>query len=129
MENSKKIVIEDFENKVNLSIRLFDAEKGLDFVEKVAKLARNNEFSIKTLLDDLLPLVSLLDTHGDKVVKENLTRQDCYGLFQNPLSIIDLGMEVFEFQMVFIKNSKAFRPLAKHLENIFNIMTLESETK
>ena len=129
MESSKKIVIEDFENKVNLKIRLFDAEKGLDFVEKVAKLARNNEFSIKTLLDDLLPLVSLLDTNGDKIVKETLTRQDCYGLFQNPLSIIDLGMEVFEFQMVFIKNSKAFRPLAKHLENIFNIMTLESETK
>ena len=129
MENSKKIVIEDFDNKVNLNIRLFDAEKGLDFVEKVAKLARNNEFSIKTLLDDLLPLVSLLDTQGDKVVKESLARQDCYGLFQNPLSIIDLGMEVFEFQMVFIKNSKAFRPLAKHLENIFNIMTLESETK
>lgn len=124
MENIKNIVIEDFDNKINLRIRLFDAEKGLDFVESVSKLVKSGEFSIKALLDDLLPLASLLDTNGDRVVKEGLTRKDCYGIFQNPLSIVDLGLEVFNFQMVFIKNSKAFRPLIGPLENMLNTVTL-----
>lgn len=124
MENVKNIVIEDFDNKINLRIRLFDAEKGLDFVESVSKLVKSGDFSIKALLDDLLPLVSLLDTNGDRVVKEGLTRKDCYGIFQNPLSIVDLGLEVFNFQMVFIKSSKAFRPLIGPLESMLNTVTL-----
>lgn len=124
MENVKNIVIEDFDNKINLRIRLFDAEKGLDFVESVSKLVKSGDFSIKALLDDLLPLASLLDTNGDRVVKEGLTRKDCYGIFQNPLSIVDLGLEVFNFQMVFIKSSKAFRPLIGPLESMLNTVTL-----
>lgn len=124
MENVKNIVIEDFDNKINLRIRLFDAEKGLDFVESVSKLVKSGDFSIKALLDDLLPLVSLLDTNGDRVVKDGLTRKDCYGIFQNPLSIVDLGLEVFNFQMVFIKSSKAFRPLIGPLESMLNTVTL-----
>lgn len=124
MENVKNIVIEDFDNKINLRIRLFDAEKGLDFVESVSKLVKSGDFSIKALLDDLLPLVSLLDTNGDRIVKEGLTRKDCYGIFQNPLSIVDLGLEVFNFQMVFIKSSKAFRPLIGPLESMLNTVTL-----
>lgn len=129
MENIKDIVIDDLDNKIHFRIRLFDAEKGLDFVESVGKLAKDGNFSIKAVLDDLLPLVSLLDTNGDKIVRERLTRQDCYGIFQNPLSIIELGFEVFNFQMVFMKNSKIFRPFAGHLENMLNTGILGSETK
>ena len=124
MENTKKIVLEDLDNKVNLKIRLFDAEKGLDFVENIVKRGKDERFTIKAMLDDLLPLVSLLDSNGDTVVKEGLTRQDCYGIFQNPLSIIDLGMEVFEFQLVFLEKSKAFQPFAKQLRDTFSMKTL-----
>ena len=124
MENTKKIVIEDLDNKVNLEIRLFNAEKGLDFVENIVKRGKDERFSIKAMLDDLLPLVSLLDADGNKVVKEGLSRQDCYSLFQNPLSIIDLGMEVFEFQLVFLEKSKAFQPFAKQLRDTFSMKTL-----
>lgn len=124
MENTKKIVLEDLDNKVNLEIRLFNAEKGLDFVENIVKRGKDERFSIKAMLDDLLPLVSLLDADGNKVVKEGLSRQDCYSLFQNPLSIIDLGMEVFEFQLVFLEKSKAFQPFAKQLRDTFSMKTL-----
>ena len=129
MEESKKIVIDDFDNKVTFNINLFDAEKGLDFVDNLRKNFSGGSASIKPLLDELLPLVDLMDANGEKVVKEGLTRRDCYGIFRNPLSVIELGTEVFEFQMVFLRNSKAFRPLADTLQNMFGFLTLGSETK
>lgn len=129
MEESKKIVIDDFDNKFTFTINLFDAEKGLDFVDNLRKNFSGGSASIKPLLDELLPLVDLMDANGEKVVKEGLTRRDCYGIFRNPLSVIELGTEVFEFQMVFLRNSKAFRPLADTLQNMFGFLTLGSETK
>lgn len=129
MENFKKITIKDLGNEVNIRIKLFDAEKGLDFVDNLGAIVRSKEFSIKPFLDDLLPLASLLDTNGDKVVIESLTRKDCYGLFKNPLSILELGTQIFEFQTVFLKDSELFQPLAEQLQNILNIKNLGSETK
>lgn len=125
MENTKNIVIDDLGKEVHLRISLFNAERGLDFVDNLFQKVRTKEgFSIKDVLDDLLPLVSLLDANGDKVVKEGLSRQDCYSIFENPLSIVDLGMEVFNFQLVFMENSKVFRPYAKALQDMFNMPTL-----
>lgn len=125
MENTKNIVIDDLGKEVHLRISLFNAERGLDFVDNLFQKVRTKEgFSIKDVLDDLLPLVSLLDANGDKVVKEGLSRQDCYSIFENPLSIVDLGMEVFNFQLVFMENSKVFRPYAKALQDMFNTPTL-----
>ena len=125
MENTKNIVIDDLGKEVHLRISLFNAERGLDFVDNLFHKVRTKEgFSIKDVLDDLLPLVSLLDANGDKVMKEGLSRQDCYSIFENPLSIVDLGMEVFNFQLVFMENSKVFRPYAKALKDMFNTPTL-----
>ena len=81
--------------------------------------------SVKPFLDDLLPLASLLDGDGREVVTPSLTRKDCYSIFQNPLSILELGMEIFKFQEVFLKNSEVFRGLEKSLGNIWNTTASE----
>lgn len=128
MENSKDIIIKDCGKEVHLRINLFGVEKGLDFVDTLAKVMRTKDFSIKLFLDDLLPLAALLDTNGAQVVMPSLTRKDCYGLFQNPLSILDLAAQILEFQMVFLEDSKTFQPLAKQLRGILDMKSLESET-
>lgn len=125
MERSKDIIINDLGNDIHIRINLFGVEKGLDFVDTLAKVIKAKDFSIKLFLDDLLPLASMLDTNGAQVVIPSLTRKDCYGLFQNPLSILDLGAEILEFQMVFLESSKLFRPLAEELRNILNTKNLE----
>lgn len=125
MERSKDIIIDDLGNDIHIRINLFGVEKGLDFVDTLAKVIKAKDFSIKLFLDDLLPLASMLDTNGAQVVIPSLTRKDCYGLFQNPLSILDLGAEILEFQMVFLESSKLFRPLAEELRNILNTKNLE----
>lgn len=125
MERSKDIIIDDLGNDIHIRINLFGVEKGLDFVDTLAKVMKAKDFSIKLFLDDLLPLASMLDTNGAQVVIPSLTRKDCYGLFQNPLSILDLGAEILEFQMVFLESSKLFRPLAEELRNILNTKNLE----
>lgn len=129
MENSKIITVNDLGNEIKLRIKLFDAEKGLDFVDNLGAIVRSKEFSIKPFLDDLLPLASLMDANGDKVVMESLTRKDCYGLFRNPLSILELGTQIFEFQTVFLTDSELFRPLAEQLQGILHMKNLGSETK
>lgn len=126
MESTKNIVIKDMDNKMHFRIRLFDCEKGLDFVDSlVSRIKTDSLMSVKPFLDDLLPLASLMDGDGREVVTPSLTRSDCYSIFQNPLSILELGMEIFKFQEVFLKNSEAFRGLEKILENIWNTTTSE----
>lgn len=122
MESSKDIQIKDMDNVFKFRIRLFDAEKGLDFVDSSIGRIKSG-LSIKPFLDDLLPLASLLDATGTKVVKEGITKQDCFSMFQNPLSIIELGVEVFKFQEVFLKSSETFQPLIGALTNIWNTKT------
>lgn len=129
MEETKKVCIKDFGNSNYFLINLFNAEKGLDFIDNLKNNFKGGTINIKPLLDDLLPLASLMDANGEKIVKESVTRQDCYALFKNPLSILELGTDIFEFQMVFLENSEAFRPLASTLRGILNIPTLESKTK
>lgn len=129
MEETKKVCIKDFESKNYFLINLFNAERGLDFIDNLKNNFKGGTINIKPLLDDLLPLASLMDANGEKIVKESVTRQDCYALFKNPLSILELGTDIFEFQMVFLENSEAFRPLASTLRGILNIQTLESKTK
>lgn len=126
MESVKNIVIKDMDNKMHFRISLFDCEKGLDFIDKmVSRIADNSIMTVKPYLDDLLPLAALLDNNGREVVTPSLTRQDCYSIFQNPLSVLELGMEIFKFQEVFLKNSEAFRGLEKTLGNIWNIKVSE----
>lgn len=128
MEKSKDIIIKDLGNEIHIRIGLFGVEKGLDFVDTLAQVMRTKDFSIKLFLDDLLPLAALLDINGSQVVMPSLTRKDCYGLFQNPLSILDLAAQILEFQMVFLEDSESFRPLAGQLRGILNMKPLGSKT-
>lgn len=119
MESTKKIKIQDLENTFYFQIQLFDAERGLDFLDNIAGRLKGG-LSIKPYIDDLLPLASMLDSNGEKIVQETVTRKDCYSIFQNPLSIINLCIEIFKFQEVFLKDSEIFLQLKNNLGSIWN---------
>lgn len=126
MESIKNIIIKDMDNKMHFRIRLFDCEKGLDFIDNlIGRINSDSVLSVKPYLDDLLPLAALLDNNGREVVSPSLTKEECYSIFQNPLSILELGMEIFKFQKVFLKSSEAFRELEKTLGSIWNIKVSE----
>lgn len=128
MENTKKICINDMGNKLYFKLHLFDVERGLDLADKLAGNLIAKNIKIRELLGELLPLVDMLDAKGDKVVKEGLNVSDCNSIFQNPLAVIELGVEVLKFQQVFIQNSALFQPLMKTLGNIWNTKTSELAT-
>lgn len=127
MSHTKDITIKDMNNQLRFRIRLFGAEEGLDFLDKVID-AYKGGLSIKPFLGDLLPLASMLDVAGKQVVKDSLTPEDCYALMQNPLAIIELGVEILKFQEVFMKDSKVFQGLMGKVGNIWNTPTSESAT-
>lgn len=129
MEDVKNITINDMGNSVYFRIRLFDAEKGLDFIDKIAESIKDKKFSVKDYLADLIPLASLLDANGVTVVKESLTLKDCYGVIRNPLAIVELGAEIFKFQEVFMKDSEICRKLMQKVDNIWNTGSSESITE
>lgn len=129
MENTKKIEINDFDRKLYFKIRLFGVEEGLDYVDRLAGTIKEKSFSVKPHLRELLPLASAMDIRGDKVVKEEISLEDCYATFQNPLAVIELGMRILEFQSVFMESSELFRPYLKILQSFLNTQISASETK
>lgn len=118
MEKEKTVTIEDFGNKTVFKIHLFGITEGLAFTNKIADLflKKDNSLSITAFLSDLLPLASLMDMSGEKVIKEHMSISDCEDVFQNPLSVIELGTEILELQKVFLQDSKIFRSLADRPE-------------
>lgn len=129
MEDVKDITINDMGNTLYFRIRLFDAEKGLDFIDKIAESIKDKKFSVKNYLNDLIPLASLLDVNGVTVVKASLTLKDCYGIIRNPLAIVELGTEIFKFQEVFMKDSVICQRLMQKVGNIWNTGNSESITE
>lgn len=129
MEDVKDITINDMGNTLYFRIRLFDAEKGLDFIDKIAESIKDKKFSVKNYLNDLIPLASLLDVNGVTVVKASLTLKDCYGIIRNPLAIVELGTEIFKFQEVFMKDSVICQQLMQKVGNIWNTSNSESITE
>lgn len=129
MEDVKDITINDMGNTLYFRIRLFDAEKGLDFIDKIAESIKDKKFSVKNYLNDLIPLASLLDVNGVTVVKVSLTLKDCYGIIRNPLAIVELGTEIFKFQEVFMKDSVICQQLMQKVGNIWNTSNSESITE
>lgn len=129
MESSTKdVVIDDMGTKHHFRIRLFDAEKGLDFVDlylnTMKSLGGATQLSIKPFLQDLIPLAAMMDINGSQVVNPQLDLPTCYSIFKNPLSILELGLEIMKFQEVFIQNSKAFQPLMDKLKVMSPMKTL-----
>lgn len=121
MENTKKFTIKDMDTEKHFNVRLFSAMEGLDFFDKIVGTLKNQEtLSVKPFLKDLLPLATLLDTNGDKPLRP-LDLQSCDNLFKNPLAVIQLGIEIMEFQMVFMNDSDLFRPFKEVLQGSLNI--------
>ena len=124
MDKEKIVCIDDMGNKMKFKIVLFDAISGLDFMDKFIKVASSKEdISIKPFLSDLLPLAYSLDDNNNIV--QQLSLETAGVLFQSPVSIIELGLEILDLQQVFIKNSAKFQMLMKPLQNLFPVKTSE----
>lgn len=124
MDKEKIVYIDDMGNKMKFKIVLFDAISGLDFMDKFIKVASSKEdVSIKPFLSDLLPLAYSLDDNNNIV--QQLSLETAGVLFQSPVSIIELGLEILELQQVFIKNSAKFQMLMRPLQNLFPVKTSE----
>lgn len=113
MEKTKKVTVKDFDGKTQrFLIRLFDVDKGLDFIDRY--ITSENK-SIKPFLADLLPLATLLDATGvNEVDVMSLEKAKVY--FENPFAVIELGLEILEHQKVFMKESEVFQPFLALLE-------------
>ena len=113
MEKTKKVTVKDFDGKSQrFLIRLFDVDKGLDFIDRYVT---SENKSIKPFLADLLPLATLLDANGvNEVDKMSLDKAKVY--FENPFAVIELGLEILEHQKVFMKESEVFQPFLALLE-------------
>ena len=74
-------------------------------------------------MSDLLPLSYSLDDNNNIV--QQLSLETAGVLFQSPVSIIELGLEILDLQQVFIKNSAKFQMLMKPLQNLFPVKTSE----
>lgn len=126
IQESKTISIKDLENTINFRIKLFSALEGLDFLDEVLKTFNsNNNFSIKPYLSDLLKLACPLDDKGNPMFENNFNLELAGSILRSPLSILELGMKVFEFQMVFMRSSEQFQSLTQKVENLFHTQTLK----
>lgn len=125
----KLIEIKDLDNTLKFKIRLFGALEGLDFMDTALGLIGSKEkLSIRPFLENLLKLATPMDGTGTMPLLQpgqrfSLTAAD--GMFQNPLSLINLGLQILEFQKVFIKSSPQFHPLIQTLEGKLNIKILD----
>ena len=129
MENTKVIEIKDFDNTLKFKIRLFGALEGLDFMDTALGVISSKErLSIRPFLETLLKLATPLDLSGNTALLppgQVLTLSVDDEMIQNPLSLMDLGFQILEFQKVFIKSSSQFQPLVRTLEEKLSIKILD----
>lgn len=129
MESEKVIEINDCDNILKFKIRLFGALEGLDFMDTALGVISSKEkLSIRPFLETLLKLATPLDMSGKMPLLQqgqNFSLSVADGIFQNPLSLLNLGLQILEFQKVFIKSSPQFHHLIKTLERKLNIKILD----
>lgn len=129
IEKIKKVEIKDCGEVKHFAIRLFDPLAGLDFIDRVIATLSGDKgkLSVRPLLGDLLPLATLVGSDGTtKIADMAVDKVNTY--FQNPLSVLDLGMKIFEHQMVFMNESETFRPFAATLRSTLGMPTSDSAT-
>lgn len=123
----KIVKVKDLENTLYFKIKLFGALEGIEFMDKTIQIINSkNSLSIKPFLDDLFKLCIPLDAMGIKPISSSFSLSEAGAMFQNPLSIFELGFEVLKLQEVFLKDSETFRPLIKKVESLFNTKLTES---
>jgi len=129
MEKIKKVEIKDCGEVKHFAVRLFDPLAGLDFIDRVIALLAGDKskISVRPLLGDLLPLATLVGADGTtKVADMSLDKVNTY--FQNPLSVVELGIKIFEHQMVFMNESETFQQFAAALRGTFRMPISDSAT-
>ncbi|MFV0627046.1 MAG: hypothetical protein ACK5N8_06845 [Alphaproteobacteria bacterium] len=124
MEKIKKVVIDDMGNKKYFTIGLFKALQGLEFFDKAIEDIMSGSFNrIATkYLRDLLPLSVMTDPTGEKAVQQ-MSIEIVDTLFENPMSVVELGMEILEHQKVFMKDSEIFQKLKSIVPHLSTIKT------
>ena len=129
MQNTKIVEIKDFDNTLKFKIRLFGVLDGLDFMDTALGLINSKErLSIRPFLENLLKLATPLDLSGNTALLQPgqvLTLSAADEMMQNPLSLLDLGFQILDFQKVFFKSSPQFLPLIRTLEENFHIKILD----
>lgn len=131
----KHVKIKDGGNVKEFTIRLFGVLEGLEFIDKflgdIAQFvkggANTQGISIRKIMGDLLPLATLVGPDGQPIDTMSLDKLENY--FENPLSAIELSMDILEHQMVFMNESEQFRKYLKDAQSLFNIQTSDSATQ
>lgn len=129
MEKEKIVEITDFGNKNVFKIHLFGIQEGIAFIDKAGSALFKKDLNepVSYFLSSLLPLASLMSLDGKTVITEKMSVNACEDIFQNPLSVIELGKEILEFQKVFFQDSKIFHDLAKQANLGFLTQILGSQ--
>lgn len=122
MQKTNIITIKDLDKELKFKITLFGALEGLDFFDKATNiLANKNSLSIKPFLNDLLPLAFLMDEKGINEIQK-MDLKSIGVLVENPLTILELAIEIFKFQEVFTKGSSLFRPLIEIVKQLYSTL-------
>lgn len=131
----KHVKIKDGGNVKEFTIRLFGVLEGLEFIDKfVADIAQfikggasAQSISIRKMMRDLLPLATYIGGDGKPVDTMSYDKLDTY--FENPLSAIELAMDILEHQMVFMNESEQFQQYLKPVLSLFHTPSSDSATQ
>ena len=99
-QDTKIITIKDLDKEITFKIKLFGAIEGVYFLSNNVNAFFNNKLTLIDILGDLLKLACPIE----KNTKQSLIGNNIFDLeqagiiFKNPLSIIDLGIQILEFQ-------------------------------
>lgn len=136
IQKTKIVCVEDFSGKRFFKIRLFGVMDGLDFLDRITGSVQgfftNQKTSVKEYLKDLIPLAVPMDETGTKIVwpdGQSFTLEAASAMFENPMTLIELGWEVLAFQQVFFEQSTTFRKLIDQVKEVFPFDSSASETK
>lgn len=134
MQKTKIVKIQDLEKTKYFKIRAMGVLEGLDLIDKIAGAAQDvmqgRKVSIKDFLPDLIPLAVPMDDEGKKVVWDGAyTLNDAVSSFENPISLLQLGAEVLEFQQGFLEGFEIYQTLTKRVKDSSVIRSMVSETK
>lgn len=121
LQESKNISLKDMDNTLKFRIKLFDALEGLDFMDKAIALIKSEEkLSIKPFLNDLLKLCVPLKADGTPLIDTAFNLEFAGSIIRNPMTIIELGIEILKFQQVFLQGSETSQVLTDKVKSLFN---------
>ncbi|MBR2771611.1 MAG: hypothetical protein IKD78_06315 [Bacteroidales bacterium] len=133
-KKTKKVTITDGGQKKTFSVRLMSAMEGIDFIdhvlEQISKLDKREStqgLSVKSVIGELLPMATYISETGDVIDTMSIGKIDTY--FQNPMAVLELGLAIFEHQMVFMTESEVFRKYIPGVQKLFSLPTSDSVTQ